>query len=384
MRVLHVTLRFAHGGRRTAITSLIDGLRDLGVVSGLCCLEEIGCPPEELAQFGDRVEDLRRQRLFDWRGFKRLRNLCREESIDVIHTHDAASQITAAIARLGMWHVHVLMSFHRSLPFESAMLSDRLRNAIAATQCGAIITASRERRAHFLAENMIPSRKVIHIPIGIDLSRFHPDAATRAAVRKELGFGPEVILVGSIGHSGKEKGIDVAIRGFQALSTRRLRGPIALVVFGEGPLQGELEELAAQGGPGPIYFAGFRDDIHRYMTGLDVLLHAPRMEAFGLVVIESMATGIPVVASRVGGLPELVRDGITGFLAESDQPESFAAALERLVNDRDLLESMGKEARRVALAEYGRDLYAQRHLQLYEDLLANRSVRQPGNRSITP
>ena len=371
IKVLHVTLSFTRGGRRTAITSLVDGLRDLGVESDLCCLEELGCPPEDVARLGDRIEYLRRRRLLDWRGLKKLRELCREGRIDIIHTHDAASQFTAFLARLGMRRVRLLMTFHRSLSFESATLSDRLRNAISSAYCGAIVTPSRERQDHFLAENWVSAGKVVYIPHGIDLQRFHPDAATRAAVREELGIGPEVTLVGSIGHLGAEKGVDVAIRAFQALAGRRLPGPIALVVFGDGPRRRELEELAVQGGglPGPIWFAGFREDVHRCMRGLDVLLHAPRVEAFGLVVIEAMATGIPIVASRVGGIPELVRDGSTGFLANSEQPGSFAGALERLLNDPVLLDSLGKEARRVALEEYGRSLCAQRHLRLYESLM---------------
>jgi glycosyltransferase involved in cell wall biosynthesis len=117
-------------------------------------------------------------------------------------------------------------------------------------------------------------------------------------------------------------------------------------------------------------------DINRCMAAIDVLLHTPRIEAFGLVVIEAMATGLPVVATRVGGVPELVREGSTGLLAESEQPESIADALQRLLIDRGLRASMGAEGRRVAVAEYGRELYAKRHLQLYEFLL--RSGGSPG------
>src|SRR5262249_28318338 len=126
---------------------------------------------------------------------------------------------------------------------------------------------------------------------------------------------------------------------------------------------------AAAGGPGPILLAGFRSDIQRCMSALDLLLHTPRLEAFGLVVIEAMATGLPVVGSRIGGLPDLIRDGNTGFMAEPEQPASFARSRERLVNDAALRRRMGIEARQVALAEYSRDLYAKRHLELYKRLL---------------
>ena len=82
-----------------------------------------------------------------------------------------------------------------------------------------------------------------------------------------------------------------------------------------------------------------------------------------------MASGLPVVASRVGGIPDLVRDGSTGFLAEPEDPEAHAKLLHRLLAEPALLYSMGAEARRVAMSEYGIDVYASRHLQLYERLL---------------
>jgi glycosyltransferase involved in cell wall biosynthesis len=254
---------------------------------------------------------------------------------------------------------------------ESATFAARLRNAFAGLRSAAIITGSEERRAHFLAQNFVPARKVVRIPFGTDLSRFHPDPESRAAIRQELGFGAEVTLIGAIGHFGPEKGIDIAIQAFQALTRRPLPCPAALVVFGDGARRPEIERLVTTVGESPsvIRLAGFRPDINRCMAAMDVLLHAPRLEAFGLVVIEAMATGIPIVASRVGGIPDLVRDGATGFLAEPEQPESFAGALHRLLSDRSLVASMGAEARRVALAEYGRELYAKRHLQLYESLL---------------
>jgi glycosyltransferase involved in cell wall biosynthesis len=298
--------------------------------------------------------------------------LCRERSIDVIHTHDAASQCIAALAGFALRGTPILMTFHRSLPKESATVSARMRNAFAGWRSAAIITGSDERRAHFLSVNYVPARKMIRIPFGTDLARFHPDSDSRAAIRRELGIKPEVMLYGAIGHFGLEKGIDVAIRSFGALAGRKPSGPVALAVFGEGPRRPEIEKLAHEvnGSPGEIRLAGFREDMNRCMAALDVLIHVPRLEAFGLVVIEAMATGLPVVASRVGGIPELVRDNSTGLLAESDQPESFARALDRQVKERALHDEMGAEARRVALTEYGRDLYVKRHIELYQRLLA--------------
>src|SRR4051794_38489405 len=98
VRVLHVTLSLARGGRRAAIASLVEGLRALGVDSDICCVDEFGCPPAEAAAMAGRVEVLHRRSLFDRTAIARLADLCRERNISVIHTHDAASQFTAALA----------------------------------------------------------------------------------------------------------------------------------------------------------------------------------------------------------------------------------------------------------------------------------------------
>jgi glycosyltransferase involved in cell wall biosynthesis len=265
------------------------------------------------------------------------------------------------------------MTFHRSLGFETARLGNRVRNALAALQCGAIVTASRERRQHFLDENYVNAKKVVRIPFGVDTQRFRPDSGVRREVRRELGLQPDTPVVGAIGHFGPEKGLDQVVRNFVALTARKLPGEPFLVLVGDGsPAQREVLEGWSRQVPGRVFYAGFRNDVERWLQAWDVFVHLPRLEAFGLVVAEAMATGLPVVATAVGGLLDLVRNGITGFLVPPNSPEAAADALERLLLDPALRESMAYRARQVAQAEFSMDLCAQRYLHLYQDLQANR------------
>jgi glycosyltransferase involved in cell wall biosynthesis len=133
-----------------------------------------------------------------------------------------------------------------------------------------------------------------------------------------------------------------------------------------------LDGLVRQVPAGQLLFPGFRSDVERWLQAFDVFAHAPRLEAFGLVVVEAMATGLPVVATPVGGILDLVRDGQTGFLVPPEAPEKVADALERLIRDRPLRAAMGDQARQAAVAEFDASLYLQRHFQLYQDLLAGR------------
>jgi glycosyltransferase involved in cell wall biosynthesis len=327
------------------------------------------------------VQVLRRRPLIDRLALRRLRMFCAERGIRVIHAHDAASQFVGALLRLWRPHLKLVMTYHRSLGFESARLRDRIRNALATAQSGAVVAGSRERWAHFLNENWVPSHKVVHIPFGINTARFRPNAEARAAVRREFGLGPERIVLGAIGHFRPEKGIDQVLQGFALLARRPLPGAPVLIVLGDGtPAErAAIRHWADQIPSGQLLFTGFRADVERVLQGFDVFVHAPRLEAFGLVVVEAMAASLPLVATKVGGILDLVRDGKSGLLVPCNAPECVADALERLIVDPALRRSLGEAAHRIALSEYGADLYAQRYLALYEDLLAGRRPKGIGD-----
>jgi glycosyltransferase involved in cell wall biosynthesis len=373
-RVLHLTLAYDKGGRSQAVRTLLQGLHELGVGCDLCCLERLSCAPGEVGELVGAVDTLERRYLVDWKALGRLRAFCQERRVRVIHTHDAASQFAAALLRL--WHpgIQMLMTFHRTLGFESARFRDRVRNAFAGMQSAAIVTGSRERQEHFLRENLVNPKKVLRIPFGVDTRRFRPAPETRAAVRRELGLGPDSLVLGAIGHFGEEKGLQVVLKGLAALVRRLTGAPPALVVVGDGTPDRRqlLHSLARDCHPGRVLFTGIRNDVERLLPAFDVFLHAPRLEAFGLVLIEAMAAGLPVVATRVGGIPDIVRDGENGLLVAPESPEELAASAARLLAADGLRRGMAERSRQIAESEFRVELYAERHLRLYRSLLAGR------------
>lgn len=370
-RILHLTISYGDGGRSKAVRALLQGLRGLGVECDLCCLEQLGCAAADVSGLAGAVDALGRRSLVDRRALGRLGAFCRERRVRIIHTHDAASQFAAALLRLRHPGIQLLMTFHRTLGFESARFRDRVRNAFTGVLSGAIVTGSRERREHFLRENRVSPRKVVCIPFGVDTHRFRPDPEARAAVRRELGLGPDTRVLGAVGHFGEEKGLDVVLKGFAAL-VRRHPAPVALVVLGGGtPARRELlHSLARACHPAPVLFPGVRPDVERYMSAFDLFVHAPRLEAFGLVLIEAMAVGLPVVATRVGGVPEIVRDGANGILVPPDSPDALADAAGLLLAADELRRGLAAQSRQLAESEYSLELYARRHLRLYRDQLA--------------
>jgi glycosyltransferase involved in cell wall biosynthesis len=378
MKVLHLTLSLAPGGRREVILMLARQLSRMGVASELGCLVELGCSSPEADAFPVAPTVFGRRSLLDRVTMQRLVRFCQERRADLIHAHDAASQFAAALVRLRVPRIKILMTFHRSLPMESATRKDRLRNACASALCGAIVTPSHERRTHFVESNVVNRAKVIVIPLGIDVQRFRPDQECRVALRRELGFEPEVTVLGVVGHFGPEKGVDIAVNGFRELCRRRNPASLALLVLGSGSAERTalLQELARRDPRVRVSFQGRRTDPERWFRAMDVFVHAPRLEAFGLVLVEAMASGLPVIAARVGGIPEIVRENRTGLLVAPESPELLAQALDNLVSDPARRAAMGEEGCRVAHLEYGSDLCAQRHRRLYEALLAGRPPQE--------
>jgi glycosyltransferase involved in cell wall biosynthesis len=272
-----------------------------------------------------------------------------------------------------------MMTFHRSLGFESARLRDRLRNAIAGWLSAAVVTASIERREHYLSENSISGRKLHVIPLGINTDAYVRDLKKRTEVRCRLDVSPKTLLVGAVGHFGPEKGLDIGVRAFIEVLRRQPDLDAKLVVLGDGApeLRSRLLGVIESRWSGRIVLAGYQTNIREWYSAFDVFLHTPRLEAFGLVVIEAMAASLPVVATRVGGVPEIVRHDETGILCDAESPLAAADGLARLLGSQELREQLGARAAEVAGAQYSVSLAAERYLGLYSRLLSGAAVRRP-------
>jgi len=275
--------------------------------------------------------------------------------------------------RPGIQSVKPLSTFHgTAFTPESVGWKAKLRNALAGLATGAVIVGSRERHAHFLRENYVARSKVIRIPFGVDVARYQPNAVFRRDVRQALGISDQTLVFGSVGHFGLEKGIDIAICAYARMQRQGLGAATRMIVVGSGSPEHErrLRELAAEAGEA-IIFVPFQPEIERWYCAMDVLIHTPRLEAFGLVVAEAMACGLPVVGTAVGGVTDMVRDGHTGTLVPPQQLESAAEALACLTVNEGLRRQLSANAIQTARVEYSDALYVQRHLELYRQILAD-------------
>ncbi len=216
----------------------------------------------------------------------------------------------------------------------------------------------------------IPARKVRLIPNGI------PDppapSGQGAGLRGELGLGPDVPLVGAVATYRPEKRLDLLIGAAAILAREQpaLRMVIVGGPYNQDTSQGDrLKALAReQGVADRVTFLGFRSDVPDLLRDLDVAVLCSDREASPLAVIEYMAAGLPVVATRVGGIPEIVADGETGLLVEPDSADALAAAIGRVAGSPEEARRMGEAGRRRQQAEFSIGAVVRRVEDLYAEL----------------
>jgi glycosyltransferase involved in cell wall biosynthesis len=323
---------------------------------------------DALEREGARAFCLDVRREADLRWAFRLRRLLREGRYDVLHVH---SPYAAGVGRLVV----------RSLP-------RRVRPAVVSTEhnlWGSFRVMSRVVNAATLplgdawlavstpVRDSMPGfiRGRVEVLVnGVRVERFRQPESQRLAVRDELSIGPAEVAVFTVANLRRQKAYPDLLRA--AARALEQQPQLRFFAVGQGPLREELEQLHAELGLGDRFrFLGYRDDVARLLAGADLVAMASTFEGFPLAVMESLAAGVPVVATRVGGVPDAVTDGVEGCLVEAGDVDALAGAIVELASDPDRRAAMARAARERGA---GFDVRAavQRTEELYRSLLEKR------------
>ncbi len=310
-----------------------------------------------------------------------------ELAYDVVHSHYwLSAPVAQRLCR--MWDLPLVSMFHtlgRIKNHVSTSAQERERSAriliehVAMAEAQRLVAASPTDMQQMVSDYGADPGRIRVVPEGVDARRFHPMDRFLARSVAGLGEGPQVLFVGRI---QRLKGIDLLLRAFAVLLAgwEREPKPHLTVVGGLRRSAGvdpdrkerhSLRRLAASLGiASQVEFrdAVAHDKLPTYYAAADVVVVPSTYESFGLVALEAMACGTPVIASRVGGLQWTVRDGATGFLVRQRDPEAFASAMGRLLRDEDLRARMSEEAAHVASA-FSWEGVASRILAVYEELM---------------
>jgi UDP-glucose:(heptosyl)LPS alpha-1,3-glucosyltransferase len=218
-------------------------------------------------------------------------------------------------------------------------------------------------------ERRFPGKPVFLVPNGVDLNRFHPDAAARTLLRREVGTGADTFVALFVGNAYRQKGLVVAIAGLAAAA--RAGVDCELWVVGLGSAERYRDRAREGGVDDRVRFFGSREDVDRFYQAADAFVLPSVYEVFPLAAMEAAASELPIVATAVGGIDDLVGEGEAGFVVERDA-EAVAAALEALVRDPGRRAAMAAAARRRALG-YTWERSVESLLEAYRSLAAQRS-----------
>ena len=281
----------------------------------------------------------------------RLRRLVLERGYRLVHTH---MPVPAVAARLllrgpGLRHVRLVHTEHNM--WDRYRVATRWANAATYRRNDAVIAVSRAvadtvaRRAPGTAGRLPAADWLTVVHHGPDLCGAPSGPRARAEARARLGVPADAVLIGSVGNLTAKKDQRTLLGAYARL--RRTEPDTVLVLIGSGPLEGELRGRAGELGlsPGAVVFAGSRPDVPELLPGLDIFALSSRQEGLPVALMEAMASGLPAVVTRVGGMPEMLDDGEQGLLVPTGDPEALARALARLAADRGLRGRMGAAAR---------------------------------------
>ena len=295
-----------------------------------------------------------------------LLRVMRRERIDVLHSHKFGSNVWGALlAPLG--RVPVLVAHEHTWSYEGQPVRRFLDRELIARRSAAFIAVSREDRRRMIEVERIPAEAVTFVANGIDPL----PAGDGERVRRELGIDPDAPLVGAVAVLRPQKGLDVLVRA-AALAARSVPD-LRVVVAGEGPEREGLEALAAElGVAGRVMLVGRRSDVPDLLAAFDVAVSSSWFEGSPLAMMEYMDAGRPIAATRVGGIPDLIEDGVHGLLVEPGDAEGLAAAIVDLLRDRGRAAEMGARARERRRAEFDLNGTVRALEELYERLAATR------------
>ena len=362
MRVLHSESSRGWGGQENRTLQECLQLRARGVELMLVCPPDSGLSRRAHEQ-GFAVAEVAMPRSLDPLVVFRIAAVMRRFRPDVVNTHSGRDTILAGLAaRLVRPRPLVVRTRHLILPITSRATYSWLPDHV--------VTVSVAVRENLITAG-VPPQRITAITTGVDCRRFDP-AIVAPGLRKELNLADDAFVVGMVAILRMKKGhqdlLDAAVDVVKAI-------PQAIfVIAGDGPQRENTERgIAERGLQAHVRLLGLRRDIPEVLRSLDLFVLPTHEEAFGTSYLEAQAMGLPVIATRVGGVPEAVHEGVTGLLVPAKDPQALAAAIIELGRDPLRRHAMSAAGRPWVQAEHTTERMAERMIALYEALLRERA-----------
>jgi glycosyltransferase involved in cell wall biosynthesis len=380
IRVLHIITRLDAGGSATntieTVARLNPSLYECTLVIGLT-YDPDGRINQELKDKKINtifIEDLRRN-INPWHDFKafcKLYDILKRNQYDIVHTHTSKAGI------LGRWaaklakvrtivhtpHGHVFYGYFDKLTSQIFINVERWT----ARLTDKIITLTELGKKEHVQFKIAAEDKFVVIASGIDINYFSLPHKDTPSLKQKLKIPEDAFIFGTVARLEPIKGNRHLIEAFAKILPRHSHA--RLLLTGDGPQRKELESLCQELNlNNHVCFAGFQSDVGPYLQIMDNFVLASLNEGMGRSILEAMACGKPIIATRVGGIPELIEHNQTGLLVESNDVEALSAAMESILKSKEDAQRLGENAKKKAGHRYSLESMVQTIENLYEELL---------------
>jgi glycosyltransferase involved in cell wall biosynthesis len=364
VNITHFVENLNRGGLERMVLDLVAEQHRQGHKVQVVCLFERGSLAGELEALGIPVNACHKRTGFDLRALGRARGYLAAHYTEVLHTHNAVAHYQAVIASAGMGIRQVVNTRHgmggQQKPGRREWLFRRAMNATDAVV--AVCEASRRDAVH---RGIVPARKACVVPNGIVLGGFEVASDTmHERLARMINVPDGTRIVGTVGRLNWAKDQASLIRAFAQV--RRSRPDTVLVLIGDGELRETLRGCAFdEGVAGCVHFLGDRDDVRQLLQGLDLFVLSSITEGYSMALLEACATGLPIVATDVGGNAEIVRDEATGRLVPAADAPALAGAMLGMLHESQRASMFGRAARQWVEIHGSLETMAARYGRLY-------------------
>lgn len=291
--------------------------------------------------------------------------LLKKVGVHIVQTHNWGTALEGILGAK-------LACIPRVIHAERGTIEDKKRNIVLqrflwgfADQVLSVSETHRKRVSNIVG---FPHEKITAIVNGVDTERFSPKPEIKQDIRKKLGLKKNSLCIGTVGSLRSVKNHSLLISACKTISSNF--DQVEVLIVGEGPLESHLiQEVKTLGLSEKIHFAGGQPNIPEILSTLDIFVLPSLSEGMPNAVLEAMACGIPVIATSVGGVPEVIEDGKNGILITSKDKESLIQALTKLIQDREKRYRLGVEGRRRVLSHFSLKKMVSEYQTLYESLM---------------
>jgi len=356
VRVLYLIDSLGHGGAEHLMVVALPHLQRAGVVAEVCALQERDGNPvaADIRALGVPVRTLDIRRLRQRDAYAQVKAAVRDSAPAVVHTQLEFANVLGSLAahRLGLPSIATLHTLDTPAPGSRDHYRFRLMAWMLRRYAHRVITVSESARTHHLERARLRPERVITLYNGIDIDRFrHVSPGTRTAMRAELGISSDATVLITVAVQREPKGIQHMLAALPAVVAAR--PDVHYLLVGNGPHRPSLEQVAATtGAASHTVFAGSRDDVPALLAAADLFVLPSLTEALPTVIAEAMAAGLPVVASTVGGIPEMVAPGDSALLVPPADPGALADAVTRILSNPRQSAAMGRAGQRIAAERF--------------------------------